>query len=101
MVAVELNKTLCIAAEENLLANNVHNVHVIPCDSELFAKKILREKCYTLKNTGEVLNFKTVLVDPPRYAFRVFCEPSAYCFTAFLIVSMHMLAIQFFFCGFV
>lgn len=97
VVAVELNKTLCSAAEENLLANNVHNVHVIPCDSEQFAKKILREKCYTLKSTGEVLNFKTVLVDPPRCVSRLFCESST-CPAACLKVSVSILAIQSFCC---
>jgi tRNA (uracil-5-)-methyltransferase len=46
VVAVELNKALCEAAEENLRANGVSNVLVVPCDSEHFASRILRAKQY-------------------------------------------------------
>ena len=63
---MELNKFLCMAAEENLKANGVKNVLVIPCDSEVFARNILKEKCYTRQDTGEMYDFKSVLVDPPR-----------------------------------
>ena len=66
VVAVELNKSLCAAAEVNLKVNNIKNVLVIPCDSEVFARNILQKKCYTRKDTGEVYDFKSVLVDPPR-----------------------------------
>jgi tRNA/tmRNA/rRNA uracil-C5-methylase (TrmA/RlmC/RlmD family) len=67
VVAVELNKSLCLAAEENLTANSIHNVHVIACDSEVFAQSILKKKSYTRPDTGEILDFRTVLVDPPRF----------------------------------
>lgn len=67
VVAVELNKVLCIAATENLALNNIKNVLVIPCDSEIFAKRILKNKSYTKEDTGEIFDFKIVLVDPPRY----------------------------------
>ena len=66
VVAVEMNKSLCVAAEGNLKVNNIENVLVIPCDSEVFARNILQKKCYTRKDTGEVYDFKAVLVDPPR-----------------------------------
>lgn len=66
-MAVELNKVLCIAANENLAANNVENVLVIPCDSEIFARRILKNKSFVREDTGEVYDFKIVLVDPPRY----------------------------------
>lgn len=66
VVAVELNKTLCIAANENLSVNNIKNVLIIPCDSEVFAKKILKNRSYTREDTGEAYDFKIVLVDPPR-----------------------------------
>ena len=66
VVAVEMNKSLCVAAEGNLKVNNIKNVLVIPCDSEVFARNILEKKCYTRKDTGEVYDFKAVLVDPPR-----------------------------------
>ena len=58
---------LCIAANENLALNNIKNVLVIPCDSEIFAKRILKNKSYTKEDTGEIFDFKIVLVDPPRY----------------------------------
>jgi len=66
IVAVELNKLLCTAAEENLRANDVHNVHIVQCHSEGFAHKILKSKSYERKDTGEKYDFRTVLVDPPR-----------------------------------
>ena len=66
VVAVEMNKALCAAAEVNLKVNNIKNVLVIPCDSEVFARNILQKKCYTRKDTGEAYDFKSVLVDPPR-----------------------------------
>jgi tRNA/tmRNA/rRNA uracil-C5-methylase (TrmA/RlmC/RlmD family) len=66
VVAVELNKILCIAANENLAVNNIKNVLIIPCDSEVFAKRILKNKSYTREDTGEVYDFQIVLVDPPR-----------------------------------
>ena len=69
VVAVELNKMLCIAANENLAANDIKNVLIIPCDSEIFAKRILKNKSYIKEDTGETYNFKIVLVDPPRYGF--------------------------------
>ena len=60
---------LCIAANENLAANDIKNVLIIPCDSEIFAKRILKNKSYIKEDTGETYNFKIVLVDPPRYGF--------------------------------
>lgn len=66
VVAVELNKALCIAANENLAVNKIKNVLIIPCDSEVFAKRILKNKSYTREDTGEEYDFKIVLVDPPR-----------------------------------
>lgn len=45
--------------------NNVNNVTIIPCDSEKFARNILRKKTYTSMN-GKEYKFGGVLVDPPR-----------------------------------
>jgi tRNA (uracil-5-)-methyltransferase len=65
VVAVEINKLLCQAAEYNLSANQIGNVAIIPCDSGRFARNILRNKCYRTKQ-GEEYKFGGVLVDPPR-----------------------------------
>ena len=45
VVSVEINKSLCQAAETNLKLNNIHNVHIIPCDSQKFAYQIMKNKC--------------------------------------------------------
>lgn len=88
IVAVELNKSLCNAADENLAANQITNVLVVPCDSAKFAQRILRAKRYVhrvkrppqgdaeavvgtgIRPEGDdeevVYDFSTVLVDPPR-----------------------------------
>lgn len=65
IVAVELNKHLCIAANKNLELNNIKNVRVITGDSYEFATKILARKKYTSKE-GDIYTFEIVLVDPPR-----------------------------------
>lgn len=49
VVAVELNKALVTAAEENLRLNGINNVHVIACDSQDFAYKVLKNKYYTIR----------------------------------------------------
>lgn len=67
ILAVELNKTLCEAAEENLLLNKIDNVTIVPCDSEKFAMSILRRQSYfDPKDTSITYSFGAVLVDPPR-----------------------------------
>lgn len=64
IVAVELNKSLCEAAEENLKLNSIANVKIVHTDSQKFSDRILRTRKYTDEN--EVFNFSIVLVDPPR-----------------------------------
>lgn len=64
LLAVELNPSLCLAAEKNLQLNGIHNVKILNCASEKIAKKILYNKKYK-DGTGEY-SFSTVLVDPPR-----------------------------------
>ena len=69
VVAVELNKSLCDTAIENLEMNGVDNVKIVHCDSEKFSNRILRMKRYIdLDDQGNEIqyNFSTVLVDPPR-----------------------------------
>ena len=79
VVAVELNKALCVAAEANMCLNNINNVTIVACDSESFARKILRSRRYihaTPAATGAapgnaapapvIHDFSAVLVDPPR-----------------------------------
>lgn len=75
MLAVELNKALCVAAEENFSLNGVHNARVVPCDSGRFATQILRNKDHYRdkvdmpSSSGEEsppYEFSAVLVDPPR-----------------------------------
>jgi tRNA (uracil-5-)-methyltransferase len=69
IVSVEINKALCIAAEENLAANGLDNVTIVACDSGKFAERILRKKCYEGdrgRQKGLVHRFGGVLVDPPR-----------------------------------
>lgn len=68
-MSVEINKSLCVAAEKNLAANELKNVCIVPCDSGQFAERILRKKCYLAdrgRHKGEVQHFGGVLVDPPR-----------------------------------
>eukprot|EP01041_Mallomonas_annulata_P012431 gene12431-26149_t len=65
LLAVELNKSLCTAAEKNLQMNNINNVKILNCLSEKFANQILRKKKY-FDEKGVEYNFHTVLVDPPR-----------------------------------
>lgn len=84
VVAVELNKSLCKAAEQNLLLNNIHNVHVVAGDSQKFAYKVLKKMSYTIvtlqgvqnesekvsvkvsEKVSETIEFDMILVDPPR-----------------------------------
>jgi len=49
IVAVELNKTLCDAANENLRRNHITNARIVACDSGKFANRILRSKRYFYK----------------------------------------------------
>jgi tRNA/tmRNA/rRNA uracil-C5-methylase (TrmA/RlmC/RlmD family) len=65
VVAVEINKFLCQAAEHNLSLNDISNVTIIKCDSGEFARKILRNRSYAGKD-GTEYRFGGVLVDPPR-----------------------------------
>jgi tRNA/tmRNA/rRNA uracil-C5-methylase (TrmA/RlmC/RlmD family) len=46
---VEINPSLCKAAEENFALNGVENAHVLVCDSAKFANNVLRTKQYTIK----------------------------------------------------
>ncbi len=64
IVAVELNKALCLACQANLDANHVTNVLVVACDSARFASQILKAQYYETKT--DRYDFRTVLVDPPR-----------------------------------
>lgn len=57
VVAVEINKVLCAAAEENLKRNKVTNAIVYAEDAQKFCKRELALKEY---------NFSACLVDPPR-----------------------------------
>ncbi len=82
MLAVELNKALCVAAEGNFALNGVTNARVVACDSAQFALQIVRNKGQYVVNKGSVADaeedqdksssdevpydFSTVLVDPPR-----------------------------------
>ena len=95
IVAVELNKSLCIAAQTNLSLNQVTNVKVIAMHSESFARKVMKTRSYVdrkalaaasaasasaaTSNTSSPMSipipapmptthyyFGTVLVDPPR-----------------------------------
>lgn len=47
-MAVELNKSLCVAANRNLQLNGVHNAYVITCDSQKFAYRVLKKRAYTI-----------------------------------------------------
>ena len=62
---MEINKSLCQAAEHNLALNSISNVTIIPCDSGEFARKILRNRSFIGKD-GTEYRFGGVLVDPPR-----------------------------------
>ena len=64
IVAVELNRELCKAANENLSLNNIDNVKVVQCDSARFARTILKNKYYMINDSKMLFNI--VLVDPPR-----------------------------------
>jgi tRNA (uracil-5-)-methyltransferase len=65
IVAVELNRLLCHAADCNLSLNGISNVTIVPCDSEKFAKRILQNRSY-ISRDGTKHHFGGVLVDPPR-----------------------------------
>ena len=66
VVSVELNGSLCTAARENLLMNDVTNVTIVHCDSAKFSGRVLRSKQYKDGSDGPEYQFSTVLVDPPR-----------------------------------
>jgi len=69
VVAVELNKSLCIAAEVNLALNGVENVYVMATHSETFARTIMQRNCSfedRRQRPFVLYQFGTVLVDPPR-----------------------------------
>lgn len=68
VVSVEINKSLCAAARDNLAANEVHNAWVVAADSQVFASRVLRNMCWTLPEAegGHTVHFQAVLVDPPR-----------------------------------
>jgi len=69
VVAVELNKSLCKAAEVNLSLNGVRNVYVMATHSETFARTIMQRKCSFEDRRQQpyvTYQFGTVLVDPPR-----------------------------------
>ena len=70
ILCVELNKSLCEAANVNLNLNNIENVKVYHGHSENFAKTILRHKgCFVDKTVFPNVQYRfgAVLVDPPRY----------------------------------
>ena len=68
--AVELNKSLCAAANDNLHANGISNVNIVCGDSEKFSERILKAKRYVCKDSSDgsqiEYTFSAVLVDPPR-----------------------------------
>jgi len=71
IIAVEINNKLVDAANENLEINSISNAKVVQCDSCKFAKRILKNKRYTIyndynDNDNEEVEFNIVLVDPPR-----------------------------------
>eukprot|EP01038_Epipyxis_sp_PR26KG_P004519 gene4519-6384_t len=66
IIAVEINHHLVAAASENFMINGISNVKVVACDSQQFARRILKSKKYKDNSTGNEYNFNTVLVDPPR-----------------------------------
>jgi tRNA (uracil-5-)-methyltransferase len=82
VLCVELNKSLCICAEKNLILNNITNVKVLPMHSEKIARQLKKNKRFIWKEKkigksngkGESepesepieYNFGTLLVDPPR-----------------------------------
>mmetsp|Transcript_78428 Transcript_78428/g.153448 ORF Transcript_78428/g.153448 Transcript_78428/m.153448 type:complete len:507 (+) Transcript_78428:122-1642(+) len=65
-LAVEINPTLCVAAEENLAANGVTNASIQLSPSHDFCTRVLRKRSWTHKPTGREFEFGAVLVDPPR-----------------------------------
>ena len=65
-LAVEINPSLCAAAEENLRANEVTNADVQKSPSADFCSRVLRRRTWTHKPSGRDFDFRTVLVDPPR-----------------------------------
>ena len=52
MLAVELNKSLCEAAEENLKINKIENTKIVVCDSNKFAYDILKKQVYIDNNNN-------------------------------------------------
>jgi tRNA (uracil-5-)-methyltransferase len=64
VVAVELNKTLCVLAKENMILNGVSNVEILQSHSESFSKRVLKSRKYS--SGGNDYSFSAVLVDPPR-----------------------------------
>mmetsp|Transcript_8799 Transcript_8799/g.11199 ORF Transcript_8799/g.11199 Transcript_8799/m.11199 type:complete len:180 (-) Transcript_8799:185-724(-) len=66
VLAVEIDPTLCEAAEQNLKLNTIDNASVFQSPSHSFCQKVLRRKQWTDKKTGRDFSFGSVLVDPPR-----------------------------------
>jgi tRNA (uracil-5-)-methyltransferase len=65
-LAVEINPSLCAAAEDNLRANGVGNAWVQRSPSADFCTRVLRRRNWTHTASGTAFDFSTVLVDPPR-----------------------------------
>jgi tRNA (uracil-5-)-methyltransferase len=65
-LAVEINPSLCKCAEENLAINGVTNANVQKSPSVDFCTRVLRQRQWVHKPTGQSYEFDTVLVDPPR-----------------------------------
>jgi len=65
-LAVEINPSLCAAAEENLMANGVSNALVQRSPSAAFCSRVLRRRTWKHAASGSELDFCAVLVDPPR-----------------------------------
>ena len=66
VLAVEIDPTLCQAAEDNLRLNGVDNAVIFKSPSHDFCQKVLRHKTWTDKQSGYKFDFGCVLVDPPR-----------------------------------
>eukprot|EP00605_Chrysophyceae_sp_TOSAG23-4_P002526 GSChrysophyteH1.ASY1.ANO1.2791.1 assembled CDS len=65
VLCVELNKSLCECAEQNLRLNGVTNVKVLAMHSETMARTLRRHGLYRDQRDTEY-RFGTLLVDPPR-----------------------------------
>ena len=69
VLAVELNKSLCKAAEANLALNGIQNASIMAMRSESFARTIMKKGGVfedRRRTPPTIYHFGTVLVDPPR-----------------------------------